>query len=168
MSGFLKPLLGHFSHVFTTWISLSPLHSSFCTICKISVSLVIIFLPTSHHSPHIWCNLIMCWILSLGKDFIFTKRLFLLQYMSTINSIYTALLWSSFILTAPHSVRIIEYIELKGTFKGYLVQLRQHGHGHLPLNQVSQSPIQLSLEHHILLSSGRTLTFPSLFYPITV
>lgn len=74
-------------HYLITFISLSSLYSSFCRIHKISVSLGTIFIPSSHHSPHIWCNLIMCWILSPGKDFIFTKRL-LLTAICVHNKLY--------------------------------------------------------------------------------
>lgn len=76
------------------------------------LSLVTIFLP-SHNSTHIWRNLSTCWILSAGKDFKFTKRQALLWYVSTINSMCMALLWSSLILTTYHSVRITSHFPVK-------------------------------------------------------
>jgi len=45
---------------------------------------------------------------------------------------------------------------LEGTFKDHLVQGPCHGQGHLPLDQVAQSPIQPGLEH----SQGGASTAP--------
>ena len=44
------------------------------------------------------------------------------------------------------SCRIIERFGLEGTFKGRLVQPPCHEQGHLPLDQVAQSPVQPALE----------------------
>jgi len=44
------------------------------------------------------------------------------------------------------SHRIIEWFGLEGTFKGHLVQPPCSGQGHLPLDQVAQSPVQPDLE----------------------
>jgi len=46
---------------------------------------------------------------------------------------------------------------LEGTFKDHLVQALSHGQGHLPLDQVAQSPIQPGLEH---LQGGDIHSFP--------
>jgi len=43
--------------------------------------------------------------------------------------------------------RIIEWFKLEGTLKIIQFQLPCHGQGHLPLEQVAQSPIQPGLEH---------------------
>ena len=42
--------------------------------------------------------------------------------------------------------RIIESLELEGTFKGHLVQLPCNEQGHVQLDQVDQGAIQLDLE----------------------
>ena len=42
--------------------------------------------------------------------------------------------------------RIIEWFVSEETSKDHLVQPSRHGQGHLSLNQVAQSPIQLDLE----------------------
>jgi len=42
--------------------------------------------------------------------------------------------------------RDIEWFVLKGTFKGHIVQPPCIEQGHLPLDQVAQSPIQLDFE----------------------
>jgi len=39
------------------------------------------------------------------------------------------------------------WFKLEGTFKDHLIQFPCHGQGHLSLDQVAQSPIQLNLEH---------------------
>jgi len=43
--------------------------------------------------------------------------------------------------------RITEWIGLEGTLKTIQFQALCHSQGHLPLDQVSQSPIQPDLEH---------------------
>jgi len=43
--------------------------------------------------------------------------------------------------------RIIDWFGLEGTFRGHLVQSPCHGQGHLPLDQVAQSPVQSGLVH---------------------
>jgi len=65
------------------------------------------------------------------------------------QNLLQALPWLCF-KNLPFSVlriRIIEWIGLEGTFKDHLVQSPFHGQGHLPLDQVAQSPIQPALEH---------------------
>jgi len=44
------------------------------------------------------------------------------------------------------SHRIIEWVELKGSFKDHLVQIPCHGQGCLSLDQVTQSLVQPDLE----------------------
>ena len=60
--------------------------------------------------------------------------------------------------------RIIESLELEGTFKGHLVQLPCNEQGHVQLDQVDQGAIQLDLEclqrwgiHHL---SGQPVPLP--------
>jgi len=43
--------------------------------------------------------------------------------------------------------KFIEWFGLEGTLQIIWFQLPCHGQGHLPLDQVTQSPIQHSLEH---------------------
>ena len=43
--------------------------------------------------------------------------------------------------------RIIEWFGLEGTLKITYFQPLCHGQGHLPLDQVAQSPVQPGLEH---------------------
>lgn len=47
---------------------------------------------------------------------------------------------------ASGSHRIIESVELEGTFKGHLVQLLCNGHRHVQLNKVAQGLIQPHFE----------------------
>jgi len=47
----------------------------------------------------------------------------------------------------PYDYRIIEWFGLEGTFKIVLFQPPCYRQGHLPLDQVAQSPIQPGLEH---------------------
>jgi len=48
---------------------------------------------------------------------------------------------------APIPHRIIEQFGLEGTLQIIKFQPPCHGQGHLPLDQVAQSPIQPGLEH---------------------
>ena len=80
------------------------------------------------------------------------------HHMDTSTASLWALLDRFFSL---HYHRIIEWFELEGTFKGHLVQPPCHEQGHLPLDQVAQSPVQPDLEcsqgwgiHHL---SGKPL-----------
>lgn len=52
-------LVRYLPHVSTTWTSLGSFHSNSAQFVKY-LSLVTILLPKNHHSPHMWCNLIMC------------------------------------------------------------------------------------------------------------
>ena len=52
--------------------------------------------------------------------------------------------WVSFSLIKH---RIIEWFGLEGTLKIIWFQAICHGQGHLPVDQVAQSPIQPGLEH---------------------
>jgi len=49
--------------------------------------------------------------------------------------------------STPLNHRITEHFAYKGTFKGHPVQPPCRKQGHLPLDQVAQSPIQSELKH---------------------
>jgi len=64
--------------------------------------------------------------------------------------------------------RIIECFGLEGTFRGHLAQLPCSEQGHLQLDQVAQSPVQLSFEcfqgwglHYLLWATSSGVSPPS-------
>ncbi|KAJ7421664.1 hypothetical protein BTVI_17271 [Pitangus sulphuratus] len=60
----------------------------------------------------------------------------------------SSLLWLEFSSAASqHDHRIMEWCGLEGTLKIISFQPQRRGQGHLPLDQVAQSPIQPGFEH---------------------
>ena len=95
-----------------------------------------------------------------------------LQFSSAVKTISTT---SASVCSHSMSLhRIIELIELEGTFKGHLVQPLCNDQGHIQLDQIAQSPIQPDFEclfiikNFSLMSSLNLPSFNLTLFPLVL